>query len=109
MKDYTLSEIKAHCNRMTGRNNEGPDCDRCEEENLELYRFCIDNIYPCPRRFEVEPRDMIELPCKLPAVSGKQLQVVYRDKCGCVRSKPYDLDEEPEADTFLADLKGGKR
>ena len=85
MKDYTLSEQKAICMKYAEVRFKRP--------------FAYDDI---------EPRDMIELPCKLPAVSGKQLQVVYRDKYGYVRSKPYDLDEEPDADAFLADLKGGK-
>ena len=97
MKDYTLSEIKAICDDCVG------DCDFCQIS----YECDSLGIEKYPTHWEnIEQRDMIELPCKLPAVSGKQLQVVYRDKYGYVRSKPYDLDEEPEADAFLADLKG---
>ena len=114
MKDYTLSEIKAHCNHMTGRNNEGPDCDRCAEENLELHKFCVDNIYPCPCRFEVESRDMIELPCKEHFVHEhddghvtENWRVFYRGEFALIETAFFLT--EAEADTFLADLKGGKQ
>ena len=99
MKDYTLSEQKAICMKYAE-----VGCRKCE-----IHDFCHNVRFKRPFAYDdIEPRDMIELPCKLPAVSGKQLQVVYRDKYGYVRSKPYDLDEEPDADAFLADLKGGK-
>ena len=101
MKDYTLSEAKKIC-------EEHRTCGDCPLKIVTLRGIgCIFGIMPRNWKNPIEPRDMIDLPCKLPAVSGKQLQVVYRDKYGYVRSKPYDLDEESEADAFLAELKGG--
>ena len=98
MKDYRLSEIKDICEQQGS-------CDDCECADVchrvHKYKF-IPNEWD-----DIEPRDMIELPCKISVRSDNEAfwQVAYR---GLTRSGIVivtDFSEESEADAFLADLK----
>ena len=57
---------------------------------------------------EGKPRDKIELPCKIRSTNKRcfNFQIVYRGIGGLIRTNEFD--DGPEADAFLADLKGGK-
>lgn len=103
MKDYTLSEIKAHCKVRVAKYHN--PCKGCEMEVV-----CKSTL---PLGWEIEPRDMIELPCvNVATISpfGKEIklyEVHYRDnKTNAILTKICKT--EPEADAFLAELKGGK-
>lgn len=59
----------------------------------------------------IEQSDVIELPCKQEikfSEERSEWQVVWRDDF-IQRIRFADFPTEPEADAFLADLKGGKR
>ena len=100
MKDYLLSEIKAICDDCVG------DCDFCEISHecdflgIEKYPIYWENI---------EPRDMIELPCKMEYEGkyGKCWKVYYRNVLdGTIDNKGFY--DETQADKFLQELKNGK-
>lgn len=98
MKDYRLSEIKAHCKARVAK-HQNP-CKGCEMEVV-----CKDTF---PVGWDIEPRDMLDLPCKLTATradGSTVYEIVHRgfvSKLICVS----DFDTEPEADAFLTNLKG---
>ena len=106
MKDYRLSEIKTKC---TG------NCFKCDERNEELSKFCrrfIKTHDDCemPRDWDIESRDMIELPYKEfhEVYAGHGLWFVfYRTEGGLIDSRYFN--EEPEADAFLIELRGSKK
>lgn len=110
MKDYRLSEIVTHCKEMHDRYGEKA-CDNCDGA-----RFCENQYANIPRYWtdehDIEPRDMIELPCKIPltAINGQVLswQVAYRSVLGIGDIRTRLFDTEAEADAFLAELKGAK-
>ncbi len=100
MKDYRLSEIK---------NGYWGDSDitksRGEYELLCELQYDLEDE-------NIEPRDMLELPCKIPltAINGQVLswQVVYRSVLGTGDIRTRLFGSEAEADAFLAELKGDK-
>ena len=97
MKDYRLSEIKAHCKARVAK-HQNP-CKGCEMEVV-----CKDTF---PVGWDIEPRDMIELPCKEKNTWGNLVSydVIFRDKYGHTHII-HDFFDEAKADAFLADLKG---
>lgn len=107
MKDFTLSEMKAHCTKVI---QSGKDCTYCKKYDPSLYNFCMKGLSDIPAewKMDIEPRDIIELPCKeLVKYSGKPTWVVhYRDKK--LGFYTVMFDSEPEADVFLAGLKDRK-
>ena len=97
MKDYRLSEIKEICKN----NYYGNGCGECE-----LFSFCSNNFDFLPIQWQVEPRDMIELPCKMEYEGkyGKCWKVYYRNVLdGTIENQGF-YDEE-QADEFLQELK----
>lgn len=106
MKDYRLSEIKEICEAMHNKYGENA-CIYCENEGLGDFCNVEFENYPIDWYVDIEPRDMIELPCKISVRSDNEAfwQVAYR---GLTRSGIVivtDFSEESEADAFLADLK----
>ena len=114
MKDFRLSEIKTKC---TG------NCFKCDERNEELSKFCRRFIKTyddreMPRDWDIEPRDMIELPCKLKYIKinpDRQKYFIGSEAWKVIYMAKYDgqiydesFDEEVEADEFLQELKNGK-
>ena len=109
MKDFTLSEIKTKC---TG------NCFKCDERNEELSKFCrrfIKTHDDCemPRDWDIEPRDMIELPCKEHFFCMRDdghitenWRVFYRGEFALIETAIFPT--EPEADAFLAKKKTEK-
>ena len=109
MKDYRLSEIVAHCEKMGG------DCEVCEGEDRGINCACqriSSRFTPTFWWKVIEPRDMIELPCKIPMIAiNEQVlswQVAYRSVLGTGDIRTRLFDTEAEADAFLAELKGDK-
>lgn len=97
MKDYTLSEVKAHCKARVGKYPF--PCRGCEMEVI-----CKSTL---PVGWDIEPRDMLDLPCKQEIEFSKEhseWQVVWRDDF-IQRIRFADFPTESEADAFLADLK----
>ena len=107
MKDYRLSEIQNHnWNRLWDL---GDDIAkrRLEFEFLRKAQYSLEHL-------DIEPRDMIELPCKEHFVYThddghitENWRVFYRAEFALIGTAVFET--EPEADAFLADLKGGKR
>ncbi len=101
MKDYTLSEAKKIC-------EEHRTCSDCPLKIITQRGIgCVFCNIPSQWQNPIEPRDMIELPCKISVRSDNESfwQVAYR---GLTRSGIVivtDFSEESEADAFLADLK----
>lgn len=100
MKDYRLSEIKEICEKQK-------DCDDCE-----CVEFCgiIDAYNGMPidifDSLKIEPRDMIELPCKMQyhdSVFGLAWIVLWYNKNGDIDGKNFIT--EAEADEFIRGLK----
>ena len=103
MKDFTLSEVKAHCKARVGKYPF--PCKGCEMEVV-----CKSTL---PVGWDIEPRDMIELPCKEHFVYEhdgghvtENWRVFYRAGYAFIGTAVFDT--EREADAFLADLKGVK-
>ena len=95
MKDYRLSEIK------NGDWRDGDSTKSCGEFLREL-QYDLENE-------DIEPRDMIELPCKeLRTESfGNIWDVYHRNaKYGFIQHEYFNT--EAEADAFLARLRGDK-
>ena len=92
MKDYRLSEIRAYCKTTIG------GCNNCNVQN-ECHLLSAQQ----PHGWDIEPRDMIELPYKEPSlVPGiEYFDVFYRDTNGKVARTTYAC--EAEADTFIAE------
>ena len=95
------------------------DLRRCEEYT-DIGGYYIDhegtarNLYYEGYRKLGEPRDMIELPCKEHFVYKhddghitENWRVFYRAEFALIGTAVFPT--EPEADAFLADLKGGER
>lgn len=117
MKDYRLSEIAANCAKMDELAVEKEGlylaCEIGEEQNNEICMLCrrIMRIF-APRVFDIEPRDMIELPyineidksktgCY--TLDSKFYEVIFRDKDGSI--KVMQAESKDEANKFLAMLK----
>ena len=103
MKDYRLSEVQAICVKRK-RINAG--CIGCEMEE-----FCFALSPAC---VDIEPRDMIELPCKEHFTythhNGhitENWRVYYRSEFDLIETAIFPT--EAEADAFLEKLRGGKR
>ena len=94
MKDYTFSEMLEIC-------REYDDCAGCPFETI-----CQNGIASVNER-DIEPRDMIELPCMiiLGVPACMEFVVIYKDKHGLVKIKTFDCTQEAEADAFLSSLK----
>ena len=97
MKDYRLSEIKDICEQQDS-------CDDCECADVchrvHKYKFI-------PTEWDdIEPRDMIELPCKIPMIAINEqalaYQVVYRSILGTGEIVTRIFDNETDADVFLS-------
>lgn len=112
MKDYRLSEIKEICEKMHNEFGENA-CINCENNGLGDFCTVEFENYPTDWYVDVEPRDMIELPCKIPMIAiNEQVlswQVAYRSVLGTGDIRTRLFDTESETDAFLAELKGGKR
>lgn len=97
MKDYRLSEVKECCKHMCAKFPK--PCKDCE-----MQAICKDTL---PLGWDIEPRDMIELPCKEHRVNayGDVWDVYYRDyECyGKIDNKIFFT--EANADEFIAQLK----
>lgn len=109
MKDYRLSEIKAICEKMHNEFGENA-CIYCENNGLGDFCSVEFENYPTDWYVDIEPRDMIELPCKeLRTESfGNIWDVYHRNaKYGFIQHEYFNT--EAEADAFLAELKGDKK
>ena len=98
MKDYRLSEIKEICKTTIG------GCNNCGVQN-ECHLLSAQQ----PHGWDIEPRDMIELPCKMEYEGkyGKCWKVYYRNVLdGTIDHKGFY--DETQADDFLQELKNGK-
>lgn len=78
MKDYRLSELKEICKSMTGNGG----CLKCP-----LYpNVCLTTLRDVvPNKWDIEPRDMIELPYKdkyIDSNGNTVLGVYYKDNIG---------------------------
>ena len=113
MKDYTLSEIVAHCKKM--KESENP-CSLCKVQNNDIHELCQNEFDSMPAVWDkmygdIEPRDMIELPCKEHFTythdNGhitENWRVFYRSELALIETAIFPT--EPEADAFLEKLKG---
>lgn len=104
MKDYRLSEMRDICKKHCGDD----PCKCCEKQNKGLHDFCLahfDDTYPAEWD-NIEPRDMIELPCKIPMIAINEqalaYQVVYRSVLGTGEIVTRIFDNETDADVFLS-------
>lgn len=101
MKDYTLSEAKKICEGHR-------TCGDCPLKIVTQRGIgCLFWIMPRKWQNPIEPRDVIDLPCKIPVRLDDDVrwQVVYH---GLTRSGiiiTTQLFTEHEADAFLADIK----
>lgn len=98
MKDYLLSEIKEYCRKRCARFSE--PCKKCEM----LETICKETL---PVGWDIEQRNMIELPYKLYRKFSHDWQVVYFDNAR-YEVKIKCFTGENEADDFLQELKGKK-
>ena len=103
MKDYRLSEIKNH-----DRNKDWEVCDDELLSPLEIAR--LRDIHDDILYTNIEPRDMIELPCKSHFVYEhddghitENWRVFYREEFALIGTAVFPT--EPEADAFLEELK----
>lgn len=101
MKDYLLSEIKSHDWHENWEISDDITKGHREYNFLRELQRDLD-IY------DIEPRDMIELPCKQKVVvNEKEWWFVYlRMENGFITNQAFELEEE--ADAFLQELKNGK-
>lgn len=107
MKDYRLSEIKEICKKMQveyGSNS----CDMCENLHYDVEQLCCHKFEEgCPCNFnDIEPRNMIELPCKQQyhdSVFGLAWIVLWCNQNGNIDGKNFITEDD--ADEFLAKLK----
>ena len=107
MKDYRLSEIKNHNFNELWALSDDIAKRRPEFEFLRKAQYSLEHL-------DIEPRDMIELPCKEHFVYKhddghitENWRVFYRAEFALIGTAVFPT--EPEADAFLAELKGGKR
>ena len=107
MKDYRLSEIQNHNFNELWALSDDIAKRRLEFEFLRKAQYSLEHL-------DIEPRDMIELPCKEHFVYKhddghitENWRVFYRAEFALIGTAVFPT--EPEADAFLADLKGGKR
>lgn len=99
MKDYRLSEIKEICKTTIG------GCNNCGVQN-ECHLLSAQQ----PHGWDIEPRNMLDLPCKQQLdIENRiyQWEVIYRGKDGLVYFNMFG--REAQADAFLAELKGDKK
>lgn len=111
MKDYTLSEVASVCiSKQTLYNGTVLyDCKNCEFEQI-----CSPTKWGSKVGEIIEPRDMIELPCKEHFTythdNGhitENWRVFYRSELALIETAFFPT--ETEADAFLAELKGSKQ
>ena len=111
MKDYRLSEIKDICKQLHAEYGECA-CDECYIGTM-CWKVCDESI---PKDWDdIEPRDMIELPCKLKYIKinpDRQKYFIGSEAWKVIYMAKYDgqiydesFDEEVEADEFLQELK----
>lgn len=108
MKDYRLSEVKEICKRQYG------NCYGCPLRNGNHLLLCRFARSPESWNFDIEPRDMIELPSKERFVYKhddghitKNWRVFYRGEFALIETAFFPTEQE--ANAFLADLKGEKK
>lgn len=107
MKDYTLSEMIAHCKEMHKKYG-NKACDNCGGEKA---RFCENQFANIPQNwtdeYDIEPRDIMELPYKQRKVDlcKKPFWRVFYRKNGEVFIQDF-IKTEAEADNFIQELKG---
>ena len=108
MKDYRLSEIKEiceeKCNSCSLKEIPCKSCkmqEICKTLNWQKYHRGFS-----PNNWDIEPRDMIELPCKIPMIAINEqalaYQVVYRSILGTGEIVTRIFDNETDADVFLS-------
>ena len=105
MKDYRLSEISEICEKMQEEYGSNA-CDMCENLHYGAEQFCIHKIGDdCPCEWNIDPRDMIELPCKCKSTVNRDWLVYYRSKYDCGLIEQQAFSSEAEADAFLVKKK----
>lgn len=111
MKDYTLSEVASVCiSKQTLYNGTVLyDCKNCEFEQI-----CSPTKWGSKVGEIIEPRDMIDLPCKEHFIYThndghitENWRVFYRSELALIETAFFST--EPEADAFLEKLKGCKQ
>ncbi len=110
MKDYRLSEIQAICEKMHNEFGENA-CIYCENNGLGDFCTVEFENYPTDWYVDIEPRDMLELPCKMPYNAGDTCEVRYvvlymKDNGDVSITNGYT---EAQADTVLEQLRGDKK
>lgn len=103
MKDYRLSEIQNHNWNELWDLSDDIAKRRIEFVFLRNAQYSLEHL-------DIEPRDMIELPCKIATPNDIFIdwQVIWRTKeGGCIGTKSFDC--EAKADAFLAELKGDRQ
>ena len=103
MKDYRLSEIQNHNFNELWALSDDIAKRRIEFEFLRNAQYSLEHL-------DIEPRDMIELPCKIPYNVGDTCEVRYfvlymKDNGNVSITNGYT---EAQANTVLAELKGDK-
>ena len=105
MKDYLLSEIKNHDWHEEWEVSNDITKGHFEYELLREFQYDL-------KYKDIEPRDMIELPCineidksktGCYTLDGKFYEVIFRDKDGSI--KVEQAESKDEANKFLAMLK----
>ena len=111
MKDYRLSEIKEiceeKCNSCSLKEIPCKSCkmqEICKTLNWQKYHRGFS-----PNNWKLEPRDIIELPCKgiVHSSLGDALVICYRNHNGEILIMPFT--EEETANKFLEELKGASK
>ncbi len=107
MKDYRLSEIsdicEEKCNSCSLKEIPCKSCkmqEICKTLNWQKYHRGFS-----PNNWKLEPRDMIELPCKCKSTVNRDWLVYYRSKYDCGLIEQQAFSSEAEADAFLAKKK----
>ena len=102
MKDYRLSEIQNHNFNELWALSDDIAKRRLEFEFLRKAQYSLEHL-------DIEPRDMIELPCKVRLKLDKSTvvwQIVSRAEDNGISTRIFI--NESRADEYLAELKGDK-
>ncbi len=102
MKDYRLSEIRDECRRKRAEKRDCGYIGKCEFTRACHPYLEMDDV-PYPFEWDdIEPRDMIDIPCKIPYMNRylqKKYLVIYRKDNGALDWS--DGNNEAEADELL--------
>ena len=103
MKDYKLSEVVEICKKYGG------NCYLCPFQRFGDAVLCSFDVAPRSWDIDIEPRDMIELPCKIPysnVCDEVKYFVIYMKNNGFVSiTNGYTEDD---ADKLLLELSNAK-